>query len=250
MRRRYSNPPVIEAICEFRLIASQPWDLTIPGLLFKEIQSDFPIVEQSTTVSVNFGVSGNETTTQQQPSVRFLSADRTEVIQVAPNLLSIHQLKPYRSWESYRARIIRVLTAYTEIAHIDGLSRIALRYMDSIELPSTITDLEDYFLILPQVPKTIPQVFQSFLSQVLILVGNDHQNPESRLRLAFGTVAPEKPDTFAFLLDLETFSEGEKAPDVNNVLGWLDAAHDRVEDAFDAAFTAKTHTEIFGEHEP
>ena len=32
-RRRYRNPPIEEALCEFRFLPGQEWDLTIPGKL-------------------------------------------------------------------------------------------------------------------------------------------------------------------------------------------------------------------------
>lgn len=35
--RRYSNPPIEEAVCEFRFLPAEEWDLTMPGRLQSEI---------------------------------------------------------------------------------------------------------------------------------------------------------------------------------------------------------------------
>ena len=42
MGRRYKNPPIVEALCEFEFISSQPWDLTIPGLIYEKVKDEFP----------------------------------------------------------------------------------------------------------------------------------------------------------------------------------------------------------------
>lgn len=46
MVRKYKHPPIVEALCEFQFIPSQPWDITIPGLLYDRINSEFPVKQQ------------------------------------------------------------------------------------------------------------------------------------------------------------------------------------------------------------
>jgi uncharacterized protein (TIGR04255 family) len=57
MGKRYANPPLVEAVCEFRLAAETLWDLAIPGLLYEKIKNKFPIREQRTVQEVEL-VSG------------------------------------------------------------------------------------------------------------------------------------------------------------------------------------------------
>jgi len=40
--RKYTNPPILEALCEFQFVPSQPWDMTIPGFLYEKINHEFP----------------------------------------------------------------------------------------------------------------------------------------------------------------------------------------------------------------
>jgi len=42
MGKKYKNPPLVEALCEFYFIPQQLYDLTIPGLFYDEIKEDFP----------------------------------------------------------------------------------------------------------------------------------------------------------------------------------------------------------------
>lgn len=248
MVRTYRKPPVVEAVCEFRFTSTQAWDLTIPGLLFKEVGDAFPILEQSAVIQVAINPSVPPVAvTPPQPSVRFLTPEQTELIQVAPFMLSIHQLRPYSNWEHFKARIAEVLDKYSELAHIEGLSRVGLRYVNRVELPPGQHELDDYFRVMPRVPEPVPQIFQTFLAQIEIPYGANPQLPESSLRITFGTALPEQEGHFAFILDLDMFSPDIAPPSIAGVPRWLDTAHERIEQAFDAAFTEKVHTELFEE---
>ena len=54
MGRRYKNPPIVEALCEFEFISSQPWDLTIPGLIYEKVKDEFPDKRQQIGIGVQF----------------------------------------------------------------------------------------------------------------------------------------------------------------------------------------------------
>jgi uncharacterized protein (TIGR04255 family) len=249
MRKVYENPPVTEALCEFRFPSPQPWDWTVAGLLYGKIAEEFPIREQGNVVTASFDPAGNPIGQQVQTSVRFMSPERTEVVQLAPALLSIHQLKPYRSWDHFRSRILRILGIFRGEIEVESLNRIALRYIDRVELPPGRQELNDYFRVMPHVPDPIPQVFQSFLTQLLIPYGENLEGgpPESWLRLAFASVDPTTPNQFAVVLDVEVFSEDKTVPEIDGVADWIEVAHSRLEDAFEAAFTDKTRKDIFKE---
>ena len=51
-RRVYKDPPIIEALCEFRFVPSQPWDWTIPGLFYREVEAEFPVRRQFNPLQV------------------------------------------------------------------------------------------------------------------------------------------------------------------------------------------------------
>ncbi|PWH17307.1 MAG: hypothetical protein DDG58_08195 [Ardenticatenia bacterium] len=40
--RKYRNPPVIEALCEFQFDPTSSWDLTVPGLVYEQLRDTFP----------------------------------------------------------------------------------------------------------------------------------------------------------------------------------------------------------------
>lgn len=243
MVRTYNNPPLIEAVCDFRFSSSQPWDWTIPGLFYEQIRHDYPHKNQISVVETRIDPSEGKVVQQSQPKVQFVNEDETSVIQVAFDNLTIHQLRPYDGWKYFKECVLKYLQVYYKAAQAENLSSVVLRYVNRIELPHTDLELEDYFRILPQVPNPIPQVFPTFLLNVEV----PYQSLHSNLRLIFGTVIPEGEAKLAYLLDLSMFSLNVTYFSIDEVPVWLETAHKHIEDAFDAAFTDRTHCEIFQE---
>lgn len=243
MARTYSKPPLIEAVCDFKFSSSQPWDWTIPGLFYEQIRDSFPIKEQLNIVETTIDPNQGKFVQQAQPKLQFASETRDTVIQIAADNLSIHELPPYNGWADFKKHILEYLQMYSKVAHPSGLANVALHYVNYIELPGADVELEEYFRVMPQVPQPIPQVFPSFLLNVDI----PYSSPASGLRIIFGTVVPKTLGTFAYLLDLNMLCANDSVPSNDHVLEWLETAHERIEVAFDASFTEKTHCEIFGE---
>ena len=151
MRRKYLKPPVIEAVCEFRLAPDTQWDTTIPGLIYEKVKKEGfrikaqGIIPQPTMVATPQGI---VQTMRLQQSVRFLTEDNTKFVQVAPGILSINCLRPYPSWEKgFKPLIEKMFDIFSNAAQVDFFQRIGLMYNNRIEIPSPSGHirLDDYF---------------------------------------------------------------------------------------------------------
>jgi len=175
--------------------------------------------------------------------MQFLRNDESALIQIGPDLLAVNHLRPYPSWKTFKTIILENLRIYREIADPRTLIRIGLRYINRIEIAREKIPLEEYFQTLPQVPDSIPQDLESFLLQIEV----PYDDPVGRLRLIFGPAPSATIGTLAFMLDLDFYTFGEKCPAIDIADEWIEAAHTRVEQAFDASLTKKTHKEVFEE---
>src|SRR2546425_12443479 len=70
MGRQYLNPPLVEAVCEFRFLPDTQWDLTIPGLMYEKIQDRFPHKEQRLVSDIEISQEGKEIKQQVRTSER------------------------------------------------------------------------------------------------------------------------------------------------------------------------------------
>src|SRR3989338_8004784 len=81
MGKRYSNPPIIEVVCEFRLTPAREWDSTIPGLFYKKIDKDFPVKEekQISEIEISTTETGIQQRMQRKSIIRFLNKGKKNI---------------------------------------------------------------------------------------------------------------------------------------------------------------------------
>ena len=121
-RRRYKNPPVEEALCEFRFEPGQDWDLTVPGKLQTELGNEYTgKPQQGKVVEVELdaqrGDSPNLRYREGFAKVQLVTEDGKRMVGVGQDVLSIHMLRPYQDtsdpeaggWDEFKPRIMTAL---------------------------------------------------------------------------------------------------------------------------------------------
>jgi len=252
MPRKYDNPPLIEALCEFRFLGEQAWDWTIPGILYEKIKADYPEKRQEGVLEVPVRPTPEAVLVELKTGIskmQFFRADRSALVQVGPDLLAVNAVPQgtehlYPGWPAFKPEALKHLATYRAIANPRTLTRVGVRYINRVAVPTGEKfSLGRYFRVLPNLPAGLPQV----LSTILINVEVPFDDLPGTLRFIFGSVSSEQPDVAHFLLDMEMYAAGEQVPDLDEVDGWLEKAHDRVEAAFDESFTEEAHRDIFRE---
>lgn len=235
MGKKYKNPPIVEALCEFRFDAGTPWDLTIPGLVYERLRHEFSKRRRVTTFeeSISSGPGGIEREIRAIDRMQFLRDDEKALIQVGQNLLAVNHLKPYPTWREFLPLIRKGFNAYLEVANPKNIQRIGLRYINRIEIPGQRINLEDYFEFRPFVGSKLPQDFGSFILGIVV----PYENLRDNLILKMEKLAIETSERIVIMLDLDYFlaRSGQVLPDM--VFEWVEVAHNHVEEAFEASIT-------------
>src|SRR5579872_3812502 len=127
MRKKYKNPPLIEALCEFYFAPEDSYDFenTIT-LLNEKIQTHFPkkFRLQLQASQINIDNSGIPIVNEQKlPLVRFQSSTEQVLLQLGQNLLTVNHLKPYTSWEEFLPSVEMGFNAYREVVKPTAIRR-------------------------------------------------------------------------------------------------------------------------------
>lgn len=243
MERKYSNPPIAEAVCEFRMVPDTEWDLTIPGVIYDRVRGEFPVKERKVVREVRPETEGGlRQEVWLTERAWFLSEDRKSFIQVGPHILAVNCLKPYPGWHVFKPMIETGFRAMAETVNPKGLERIGLRYINRVEVPGIPVKREDYFWFRPFLGEGLPQNVGGFIVGCMLPFAEGRDS----CRLQLTTAVPEKPETVAFVLDLDYFLAKAQAVAVNEALEWVDAAHQGVLEIFEGCITDRLR-EIFGE---
>jgi uncharacterized protein (TIGR04255 family) len=243
MAKKYAKPPIVEAVCEFRLTPETRWDLTVPGLLYERLKGSFPQKEQRMIQEMELtqGPEGLHQQIRTSERIIFFTEDKKMLVQVGPRLLAINVLKPYPHWEGFKPRIEMAWKSLQAAIEVQGLERIGLRYINHIELPAQGGELAEYFEFYPFVGQRLPQQMVSFLAGVEFSYADDRDH----CRVQF-TRIPASGGRSLFMLDIDYFLARPGAVKPAEALAWVEEAHSRVEEVFEGCITDKLR-EMFEE---
>lgn len=241
MAKQYKNPPIIEALCEFRFIPSQEWDLTIPGLIYEKVKKLFPMREQQ--LGIGFKLDKSEKGINYQiepgpPRIQFFKKNKETLIQLSPNLLSINQLKPYQSWKKFKPMILDSFQKYKEVSNPKDFQRIGLRYINRIDIDSVSIEFEKYFNLSFRIPEKLPQDYNDFFIRIQI----PYSGGRDSMIISMSSIDPIKPKSLSMILDLDYIMHIPSAINFEKVPAWIEEAHSRVEEVFEACITDRTRT--------
>ena len=250
-RHRYKNPPIEEALCEFRFNPGEEWDLTIPGKLQTEFGDEYsgkPREQKAVQVGLDFqdGKPSNLQYGEGLARVQIVTKDGNRMIGVGRDALSIHMLHPYHDphcpdrsgWDEFKPRISAALDAYWRVAKPEGVCRIGIRYINKIVIPGETVRVERYLkCALPEVD-ILPDRLTNFISRSEYIYDDS-----VRLILSQGSIISQM-EPLSFLLDVDVISESIETVNRNMALEMVDDLHTRVENAFEALITDKAR-ELF-----
>lgn len=232
---KYGNPPLVEVVAEFRFTPSEPWDLTVPGLVYDHLRDQFP---RKRLLKVLEGEAAAEASGIRQEfrladRMQFLREDEKAFVQVGPDLLAVNHLAPYPTWEGFVPLVHRAFEAHLAVAKPKGLRRIGLRYVNQVAISGSPIELADYLNFRPFVGPGLPQVMSGFI----LGMQSPYEDGRDILRLQLTTGDTDTPDSVVVILDMDYFMARQEAVPIPETLGWIEIAHTRIQDVFEACLT-------------
>jgi len=246
-RRQYRNPPIEEAICELRFTPGPEAEFTAPARFYESIKSSYPGKPQyQQFVAAGIQVPAQPMTAQvalRQEGVKtlFPSQDGRRLVGLGMNLLSIHELKPYSGWEDFRSRIEQAIRAYQNAAAPIGVTRIAVRYINRVQVEAAGANVADYLIAAPRLPDELPADLRGFISRLESV----YADQPTQLAITIAPVEPSSPAACAWLLDIDVSHEWASEPlPLPSVMVRLDDLKQRQREAFESLITDRSR-EVF-----
>ena len=192
--QRLANPPLVEAVCEFRFNPSTEWDWTVPGRLYDLIQKEFPRREQvqgfGFTLQVGEGLQPAVPTIQGgQDRVLMSRENGSALVQVGQNQLIVNHRLPYPGWKDFSGIILRILGTYLDLVP-SSFQRVGLRYINQIPVRMN-GELGSLITLDPPIPQEIERPLVNFYQRYEL----SHDEPEGILVHQTGMAGhPEERD--------------------------------------------------------
>jgi uncharacterized protein (TIGR04255 family) len=117
---------------------------------------------------------------------------------------TFNRLKPYKDWESLRDEARKLWQHYTQIASPKNITRVALRYINRIEIPLPMRDFKDYILTIPEIAPGLPQGLANLFMRLIIPV--PAMNASAIVTEAFDPPAASS-SVLPFIVDIDVSCE-------------------------------------------
>jgi len=243
-REVFPNPPIIEALLDLQVILPKTIDIDNLKSFQDNISDQFPGVgikkkwEGKVELKLKEGKApeisapaGNQT------GWFFTSSDKKRVVQARLDGFTYSKLKPYDKWDKLKSEAEELWESYCEIAEPLEVKRVALRYINQIELPLPFSDFKEYLLTTPEIAPNIPQELVGYLMRLVI----PHKN-KLDIAIVIQEMKPisENGNLLPIIFDIDVFRNIKLDPQDSQIWEILEELREFKNDIFFNSITSKT----------
>lgn len=163
--------PITEALIDIRVKLPSDFDVKNLSSIYESIKDQYPEKQERVKSKVKFEPQAEE---QVKASIfvidgyRYVSSDKKQIMQARRDGFTFSRLHPYIKWEELRDEAYRLWLLYKDITSPEFITRVAVRYINNLNIPMPIKDFDDYLTAPPTVPEGLPQGVSSFLTRTVI----------------------------------------------------------------------------------
>jgi uncharacterized protein (TIGR04255 family) len=232
-REIYSRAPVMEAAIDIRCTNRPNFTVADVALLAEDLAEEFrqegEIVEKREEVRAD---GARRITERPLGLVLRRFPDERAVLQLQVEGFTWSHVAPYDRWERFRDDAKGLWSRYVEAAHPQVVTRIAVRYINRLELGEVIDDLRPFLRVYPVTPWELQAPPSGFSLQVRI-----PREMGEVLVVNVATVRHAQTRQIGVLLDLDAYVQVDMSSELNAVWNVVERLHVTVEEAFEALIT-------------
>lgn len=241
MQIPFPNPPITEALFDIRVQLPSETSLTTLLTLQDRIKTEFPNKKDRHLYEAKFQFNpGTTPEIVQSPDVvdgyLFISLDGKKIVQARLDGFTFNKLKPYSNWEEFSKEALSLFQHYIDIAKPTYITRLALRYINRIEIPLPLADFKEYILTVPEIAPNIPNSLAGFFTRLIV------PNPELEATAIITETLDDKvvtPNTVPFIFDIDVVKNVKLQPDIKQIIPLMNQLRDFKNQIFLNSITAK-----------
>lgn len=241
----YEKAPIVEAVIDLRVTPAEAMSIDDLKKIHSAISEHYPVCDNFYLYSGEFKVLAPDTEAQtktdhQHIGFAYHDANRKQILQARLDGFTFSVFNPYDRWETFRDEARRLWNIYRAHCELVNVTRVALRYINRIDIPGDAAEMKDYFHTYPQVSEQYAhENINGFFMQLLM----PQPDLESILVFNQAGVEPPQPHTLSFMLDLDLSKAApqlfEPVEDDAPIWDLLEKFRVRKNEVFNASITDK-----------
>jgi uncharacterized protein (TIGR04255 family) len=242
-KRHYTKAPITEALIDLRVELPEGTGLAELLKIHDGLAASYPTKKDRIVAEVQgqIGIQGAAASARsKRVGYLFASTDEKQVFQARLDGFTMSRLAPYESWEPFRDEARRLWDVYRAVAKPTRVTRLAVRYINRLDLPLPVDELKDYLRTFPEVSSDLPQDIAGYFMQLRI----PQEDIRSLLLINQAIIDPAKQGVASVVLDIDVFRVDDLPADENGVWDFFEVLRRRKNDVFEACITDPTR-ELF-----
>ncbi len=224
--RRLRKPPITEAIVDFRIVADAAITRERLEPICVALREQFPNIEEKRQFVAEFRVENGRLIPPSSKDLGFqavwlTSQDRRRIAQFRTDGCTLNQVAEYTGGDELIESALALWTEYAAVIKPKAVTRLALRYLNQLNLPFRQGDEFEVFLVAPpELPEGAPQKVSDFLSRI---VAHDDTGAHAIVtqKMQSGPMVP-----VPVVIDVDVFFDIEISPDVRELRPFLSLLRD------------------------
>ena len=236
-----SKAPITEAVLEIRVISDSEQNIDLLAESFK--LEDYPIKESQVQIELKGEVSteGKEPQSLSESARniigwQFRHKTNKQTLRVSTTSFGFSRLAPYENWDSFSGEARELWCRFSSIVKPSKITRLALRYINKIDIPGDRLELTDYFKTYPQISDEASGDLTGYFMRLI----SQQRDLEAKCVIHMGSLPSPNSETHSTLLDIDLFRTLEADLDEDLIWEILTKFRDRKNELFVACLTEKT----------
>ena len=243
MTKKYKNPPLVEAICEFHFsLVEGVTNFPFVNEFYEHIKQRFPNRSEKNAIEFTFSpfIDSNSQTPKVLETVdlyQFKSEDERVIVQVGENLITINHLREYSNWEIYKPIILNIFSDFICLTNRVELRKINIRAINQIEFTKTIGfKFNNFFYFGASLPKGLDNDLNLYDMKMEL----NYENRRDLMTIILKNAPFVDKDKIVFFFDLSYMTNNCSTWRLEQVNNWLELAHEHLNQAFELGLSEET----------
>lgn len=209
-QRHLENAPITEALLDIRAKLPKEFHTKEFLPLMEKLSKQYPISKEQRAWEGQHKIDKGQYV---ESSVKDLgiqgyflkTSDEKNIVQLRIDGFTLNRLKPYKNWEKILSDAQNLWPLYMKITKPEAVTRLAVRYINKLNIPLPINDFSEYLISAPNIPEKLPQEVVGFLNRVTIY--DSTKDITANITHSFESV-PQR-NYITIILDIDVYKQGD-----------------------------------------
>jgi len=234
-QRHLNNAPIREAIIDFRVKLPSEFRVSEFLSLKEQIGDRFPKFNERRLFKGEFKIAPGKpvsTTTEEQGlHGYFFITDEFRI-----DGFTFSRLTPYTCWEEIFNEAKGLWKLYVDAANPQSVVRIAVRYINQLDIPLPLTDFSTFLTAPPNIPDSLSCVISGFLTKIT----TDFPELDIKANIIQALEKSKEANHISLILDIDVYKSQDFSPDSQDMWSFFEQFHELKNRIFFQSITEET----------